>query len=94
MREVGGKERKAEMGIGGSWLLIGIVTLSQAYWVDICWLRERGFCLYFEPIGFGGVNGYTGFCRFLILGSVSGAVRLVGVRKIPDSTVTSLKTRK
>lgn len=37
---------------------------------------------------------YTGFSRFLILGSVSGAIYLVGVRKIPNSTVIPLKARK
>lgn len=40
-----------------------------------------------KPVRLAGVNGCPGLCRFLALGSVSFAICLVGVRKIPDGTV-------
>lgn len=72
-------------------MLMGMAASSQVYWVDVCLIVEYG--KYFKLIRLAGVNDYTG-CWFPILGSVSHAMYLVDVRKIPNSTVIPLKARK
>lgn len=90
-------EREVKGGRDGAILTVnGNVASSEAFWVGIrvCLIREYGICLYSKPVMLVGINSYTGFCRFLILGSVSVAIHHVGVGKMPDSTVMPLKARK
>lgn len=52
------------------------------------------YMLYSMLVRLTGGNGHAGFCPCLILGSASVTLCLVGVRRIPYSTVRPLKARK
>lgn len=93
-RRKGRERQRWEWGTQGSCLLMRMAASSQAYGVETCLIREYGLCLYTKPGRLAGVSVCTGFCRFLVLGSVSVALCLVGVRKITDNTVRPLKDRK
>lgn len=73
---------------------MGMAALSQAFWVDTCWITKYSICPYCKPGRSEGVRGYPGFCRFLISSSTSVTLHLTELRKIPDSTVLPIKARK
>lgn len=88
-------ERKGEAEMGGGRILTGngngcfITSLLGGYM-----LNYRIWCMpVFQACQVAGVNDYTGFCRFFILGFISVALHLTDLRKSPESTVLPLKAR-